>query len=151
MAVKVGSANVAQNTEHIEQLMLLRAVTARTGILHEAQVRQLKLWPLLVFQESKSATCKPNVEKKSIVFDVTNGPKPFKPGRNERRIEPREAPVMLSNWVKQLLGEDWAVTINVKTNGKTKSYSFAAKKVERESVEELCKRLAKEDAEAKKQ
>ena len=34
--------------DHFEQLLLLRAFTKTTGMLHDAQVLQLKMWPRVV-------------------------------------------------------------------------------------------------------
>jgi hypothetical protein len=50
-----------------EQLQLLKAVTIRTGAIHDAQALQLKMWPTLIPGVYKSEA-RVNVDKKIVTF-----------------------------------------------------------------------------------
>jgi hypothetical protein len=91
-----------------EKLYRLREVTRTTGILHEIQVLQLKMWPL-VFTNATESECEFNFETKAIVFDL----KKLKGKRPENFKERLEH---LTKATQQLLGDEYAVVINV--NGK---------------------------------
>jgi len=58
------------NPEFGEQLMLLRGMTERTDILHEAQILQLRMWPIVLFDHARKAEIQVNFEKKEIDFRV---------------------------------------------------------------------------------
>lgn len=60
----------SQENETVEQLMLLKSVTLRTGAIHEAQVLQLKAWPLLMDGVLKSVA-RVDVDNKRVVFNMT--------------------------------------------------------------------------------
>lgn len=59
-----------------DQLMQLRAMTIRTGAIHDAQVLQFKNYPLLV-EGVKAATAYPDLERKMIEYKVTKCDKGF--------------------------------------------------------------------------
>lgn len=149
MVRRLNSPNVGAQTEMWEQLMLLRAQSARLGTLHEAQVLQLKLWPRILFQTStKETSFKTDIVEKKLVFSVVNTGKPFKPSKGQGVVRPADAPVVLDEWTKALLGGDWDVTVNVRAKtGKTapKTFRYPARKIVKESVEDTCLRLAAQD------
>ena len=100
-----------------EKLLLLRDLTKRTGILHEVQVEQLKMWPLIAFEHATNSEFTWDNTTKNVCFSIkTEGASPKK--MNER-----------FNWldqaVKALLGPEWA--IKVKINGKEKFQSSGKK------------------------
>lgn len=94
------------NPEFTEQLLLLRSMTERTGILHEAQILQLKMYPIAMIETSKSAEIKINVEGKTVDFhlkmDKSKNPE------LEKQCE------RVSEAVKWLLGPDWLVRLKVR-------------------------------------
>jgi hypothetical protein len=89
-----------------EQLMLLRDITKRTGILHDAQVLQLKMWPLILLPFSKSAKAKIDTTKYEITFEVdVHGKLPKDADTHFGR---------LNEAVKWLLGKEWLVRVKVR-------------------------------------
>lgn len=87
-----------------EQLGQLKLLTMRLGVLHEAQIKQLKIWPRVFFQNSNKSQFSVDIEKKSIVFDV------WQNSSKENALE-KKAPEILDQNTKELLGDDWSVRI----------------------------------------
>lgn len=98
----------------MEQLMLLRAFTARTGILHEAQVLNLKMWPACVFSRVKSSEFTFDWENATVCFDII-----FKGKRPKAIAKSCEA---LAHFTKTLLGPEYEVRISL--NGKEEHVSY---------------------------
>jgi hypothetical protein len=94
------------NQEFGEQLLLLRSMTERTGILHEAQLLQLKMYPIAMITNSKSAEIKVDIEGKVIDFFL----KLDKKKNAELEIQCER----VSEAVKWLLGPDWLVRVRVR-------------------------------------
>lgn len=92
--------------DDFEQLLLLRDVTARTGILHEAQILQLKYYPLITTHAINSEI-KFDFEGSKIIFNLTQT-KGIKPKDFEKRL------TILSRYTKQLLGEEYRVIVYLK-------------------------------------
>lgn len=93
-----------------EQLLALKMMTAKTGVLHDAQVTQLKLWPWVVFGEKMTSYeigVKPESDKKYLEYRIT--------GADGVKALPSVGCTNLKAWVRQLLGQDWTVVI--KLNG----------------------------------
>jgi hypothetical protein len=63
----------------MEQLMQLRALTIRTGAIHEAQALQLRNYPLLINGVSK-ATVRVDMERKLVEYSLTKCSKDFQDG-----------------------------------------------------------------------
>lgn len=82
--------------------MLLRALTEKLDILHEAQVLQLKMYPPVLYGASKF-TLKLDLEGKKIHYELQSNP----PDLNGTEID------QLSSWVKTLLGDRWSVDVQV--------------------------------------
>lgn len=98
--------NIA-NPSQEEQLLMLRDLTARAGVLHEAQVLQLKMWPLVLFGHVKKCEERVNLETREIdyVFLQTKG----KPSNDfKERLD------VLVGWTKWLLGSDWVVRVKLR-------------------------------------
>lgn len=93
-----------------QQLALLREQTKVTGLMHEAQVLQLKYWPLLVSPERTAVQLAWDTETMvvSYVFDLSACNEEDKDGLSPVARE------NLENWVKQLLGENWALKVTYK-------------------------------------
>ncbi len=75
-------------------------------MLHEIQVKNLKMWPLVMIH-AKAATCAFDYESKTVTYDIDAIDKP-KPKDFKARLE------HLNNAVKQLLGKDYSLIINLK-------------------------------------
>ncbi len=89
-----------------EQIMVMKAVTAQTGVLHEGQVLQLKYLPLILTHASK-ATCTVDIEKKKVIFNLTET-SGSKPKDFNKRL------VLLSQYTKNLLGDNFGIQILLK-------------------------------------
>lgn len=87
----------------LEQLMLLKQMTAMTGLLHDAQSLQLKYYPLILTHCIKCEFVF-NFDNKSLSYKLLkfngNPPKDIKKRFN-----------LLKSWVKTLLGDEYIVTI----------------------------------------
>lgn len=86
------------------KLLQLKDLTSRTGMLHELQVMQLKMWPL-VFLNAKNATTEFGYETKLVVYHVDIEGR--KPAKFKWRLE------HLDKATKKLLGGEYSVVVNV--------------------------------------
>lgn len=86
-----------------EQLVLLRDLTRTTGVLHDAQVLQLKLWPLVAVPHATASEFVFNWEDKEIDFRMKVKGKA--PKDLQKRLE------SLDESVKFLLGDDYLVRV----------------------------------------
>lgn len=100
------------SVSHDQQLLMLRDVTNRTGILHEAQLLQLKIWPRLWFARSTAARSSVDVDKKSLVFEISVRKAASDDGTFAER---------LGACVRWLLGNDWKVAVVLLTPGRKRS------------------------------
>ncbi len=88
-----------------EQLVLLKDWTRRMGVLHEAQILQLKTAPWGYFPTVKSFEVYPDLEKHDILFELKlDGKKPADFKNQCERVD---------NWIKWLLGDEWIVRVKV--------------------------------------
>jgi hypothetical protein len=87
-----------------EQLMLLKELTKTTGVLHEAQVLQLKMWPYVAFQKLDKYEIAIDLDKKSVWYKMTSGSLPGD--------EKTKGAASLKKNVKALLGDDWEVIVS---------------------------------------
>ena len=95
-----------------EQLMQLKAMTVRMGVIHEAQALQLKMWPLLIPDVSK-AVSKVDVETKSVIMTCET-----KKGKKFKKTD--QIDLLCKNieeWTRAILWEETVVSIIV--NGET--------------------------------
>lgn len=99
----------------MEQLMLLRAFTSRTGILHEAQVLNLKMWPSCVFDKVASSEFSFDWENATICFDII-----FKGRKRPKNIT--KSCEALAQFTKTLLGPEYEVRIFL--DGKEEHVAF---------------------------
>ncbi len=84
-----------------QQMLTLRDLTRRTGIMHEAQMIVLKNWAVLASPVGATdVKFEPNIEVKRICFVFTS----------EHDMDP-EMKGGLERSVEWLLGPDWSVTV----------------------------------------
>lgn len=95
------------NDDVMEQLMLLRALTSSTGVLHEAQVLQLKMWPACFFKGVKSHEFVFQWERRKLAYDIK---------AKGKHTHLKKRCVALEKCVHTLLGGEYQVTILL--NGK---------------------------------
>jgi len=88
-----------------QQLQLLKAMTLRTGAIHDAQALQLKMWPTLIPGVFKSEA-RVDVEKKMVMFVCeSNANRPTK----ARRLLFEN----IDKWVKNILWNETHVVIKI--------------------------------------
>lgn len=97
-------------SDPMEQLLLLRGMTKATGALHEAQVLQLKMYPLVMLSNSVSSEFTFDWEKRTVEFAIKTK------GKQDKDFDKRME--YLDKSVKMLLGDEYLVT--VKLNDKLK-------------------------------
>lgn len=90
-----------------EQLALLRGVTGGGAFLHEAQVLQLRIWPLLAAQHADSSDFIFDPEKKTIDFylKISKGKKAAPDF--EDKLDG------LDRSVRSMLGDEWLIRVRV--------------------------------------
>jgi hypothetical protein len=106
-------ANLVEASKQ-EQLMMLRDLTRRMEVLHDAQVLQLKMWPRTLF-EVKPPEIGVDFATKTVHYTLKSLKKPKVYGDAKKRC------LVMIGWIKWLLGDDWTVTITLdgkQLNGK---------------------------------
>jgi hypothetical protein len=93
----------------VEQLLMLKAVTLRLGVLHEAQALQLKMWPLAALPFITKSVAKVDVESRTVSFDC-EAPSV----RKTKKLT--QGCTALESWVRFLLWDDSVVFVRI--NGK---------------------------------
>jgi hypothetical protein len=97
-----------------KQLMTLRAVLAITGVVHEAQMLQLKLWGTLAFGHT-TWTAEIDVEGKTVIYDIAKAKHP-------KHLA--QAVAALDRSVHWMLGDNWGLRVN---EGSKRLYEGARK------------------------
>lgn len=95
------------NTE--QQLLALRSLTQQTGILHEAQVHQIKLWPFAVDPTLTANEAAVDLENKAVTYQWKRPGAPPLP--TDKRYFARLQ--KLAEAVAFLLGPDWRLTVAI--------------------------------------
>jgi hypothetical protein len=113
------------DSNSVEQLMLLKDLTRRTGLIYEAQVLQLKYWPMLALTHAKSSEVRLNVEKRVCEFFARIDSKGKAPDDLADRL------ARLDEAVKWLLGDEWLVKVKL---GKKIIYRSTAKAKEEKAA-----------------
>lgn len=101
-----------------EQLALLRQMTERTGILHDGQIFQMKVWNKLLWPNAKT-TISIDTEQKNIIYDVKKKAERIKEDTFKPAIP--DAPQTLGEWTQALLGPDWKIEIKVHKSPRAKT------------------------------
>jgi len=94
-----------------EQLGYLKNATERLGVIHEAQIVQLRNYPLLI-PNVKTAETKVDIEKKTVVYECESKSKQFR--------KTKQVKIAIENIVKWIHTIIWTNTIvEIKVNGKS--------------------------------
>lgn len=109
-----------------DQIYWLKGLTERFGVLHEAQVQQLKVYPLFI-KGVKSATINVDVPHRTVFFDCST--EKFRKTKN--RLAEMSA---ITDYVQRLLWDDTVVVF--KSNG-NQIYDSKFDYVEQEGETEL--------------
>ena len=103
-------------TEHEfkEQLGLLKGLTVKFGILHEAQTLQLEMWPLVIFNAISNTTTV-DTEKHIVNFKVVIN-------KSISQAKKEEGKKVLQSWVRTILWDNSGVEVefSVIKNGRKK-------------------------------
>lgn len=87
-----------------EQLATLRALTKRLGVIHEAQMLQLRGWALAALPWDKvRPVIRVGIDDHLVEFRVKSRKKKLKPGTGQ----------VLTDWVAWLLGPEWVTEVNL--------------------------------------
>lgn len=102
---------INQNPKILEQIVLLKDLTKRTGAFHEAQINQLQIWFQLLFDEVDPtiATFTWDIDRQLITYSMKTKIKKY------LSLKQKELLILL-NSVQSLLGKDWSLLFIV--NGK---------------------------------
>lgn len=95
--------NNIQNLE--EQLMLLKMMTLKTGVIHEAQALQLKVWPTLI-EGVESSVAKVDPKNKKVIFELKGSLRPTK--------KSKEMFAAIKSWTRTILWNDTKVVFKYK-------------------------------------
>lgn len=87
-----------------EQLFALRGLTSTVGALHEAQMVQLRCWPLVVAPHSTSHETHVDLEKKEVDFHL-------KVGKKRPPVDFKTRLQALDRSVKDMLGPEWRTRV----------------------------------------
>lgn len=88
------------------QIGTLKALTANTGALHEAQALQLKTWPLMIIPDSTKAEAEFDYKGKSVVYKVKRSKK-----SKIKDIDLRAK--ALTQYTRTLLGDEYNIEIYI--------------------------------------
>ena len=91
------------------QVLLLKKITDMTGALHEAQVQQLKIWPLLAVPNALTSKFAWDFDLKEIYFTVTISPRMRWLSEEDTMFRLRG----LDRSVKHMLGDMWRISVSV--------------------------------------
>ena len=93
------------NSDTQGQLMILKGLTRTTGVLHEAQIIQLKYWAVFLFPKVKFEI-RIDQDTRSVEYDfLFSGKSPSK--LNEKLVS-------LEECLQWLLGTEWLLTVLAK-------------------------------------
>ncbi len=94
-----------------QQLQMLKEQTRLTGGLHDAQVLQLKMWPLVVFDTALGSSFTWDPDTKIVTFTITH---PNTKAKKKLPLEYwKQRVAVLNGWVQTLLGDEWVIRVKV--------------------------------------
>lgn len=94
-----------------EQLDYLRGMTIRLGVVHEAQVVQVKNWPLLIAGVKKAESCI-DADKHQVTYKLLDvDAKQFKTGKRSTAVKGMSHVAL---WVQSILWPDTQVVFKYK-------------------------------------
>lgn len=133
-AINAAKKNLAEQFEQTQkdlsqldsvekQIFFLKELTKRTGILHEAQINQLKFW-FVCLTNAVEFTISFDFDNSKIIYKVskTDGPAPKNQNKN---ID------LLNDYVKVLLGSRYSVNIENLCQPKKKKARLLSQKKKR--------------------
>jgi hypothetical protein len=88
-----------------EQLMALRALTQTTGVVHEAQVFQLRIWGLVALSHLHKQEFQVLPEAQSVTYRAASAGR--KPADLPARLK------SLEESIKWLFGSEWVLKVDV--------------------------------------
>lgn len=93
--------------ESWEQLALLRELTKSTGVIHEAQILQLKTWGWVAVQRcyAKKTVIELDVESRRVTYNMQGGADALPDVLEGPRL------AALTRSVRNLLGNEWKATV----------------------------------------
>lgn len=94
--------------------LVLRDLTERTGAVHEEQLLQLKLWPMVVFErDPDQAQAQVDQETMTISFSISWKARFLGKLRltQFQRLKLRQGADRLMSWTQNLLGPSWSVEV----------------------------------------
>src|SRR5271155_3077982 len=94
-------------SEMMDQLMHLKAMTVRTGAIHEAQALQLRNYPLLI-EGVKQASVRVDVDRKMVEYKITKYERGFPKSKSALVTELNGG---LKKWVQTLLWPDTSIVV----------------------------------------
>lgn len=98
------------DSDFFQQLMRLRQTTELTGVLHEAQLFQLKMWCAILFDKSSTVEVVNKANDKSVTYIVRGITDNLK-----------EKAVQVCDWTRTILGKDWVVHVKDKSGKRAKN------------------------------
>lgn len=90
-----------------EQLLKLKAMTIRFGVLHEAQALQIRNYPLLI-PGVISAEANVSIERKSVSYSCKG-----KNNRFRNTAKAKESYKMIEQWIRTILWDDTYIEVTV--------------------------------------
>lgn len=91
--------------ENVDELLVLREETRKTGFLTELQVKHLKMWPLIISEKVSKVETRFSYEKNEVIFTLTMT------GKITKDFDKRFK--ALTQWTQTLLGEEYIVKVKV--------------------------------------
>lgn len=99
------------------QLQELRALTEFSGAVHEKQMHQLRIWPVVAYPRSPplNAIATIDPENKIVAYQISwKNTSKTKTARHSRQAGSER----LALWVRELFGSSWSVAIQIMIAGK---------------------------------
>jgi hypothetical protein len=96
--------------EWVDELLLLRGITESTGIIHEAQALQLRLWPRTILPWIAKSAAEVDLDAKMVHYKCQTNQETPQSDDHESRYQ------ALGEWTQFLLGPSWFVSISVDGN-----------------------------------
>ena len=124
----------------LEQMMLLKETTKTTGVLHQAQIEQLKYWPIVLIYANRFEITF-DYEAKTVIYEIAEWDKNSKQAKNFNSLE-AYIKVLLGKEYKTIVKEDVKVWHPRPKNGKkTKKRNNSSKASKRSSVKTSSRKL----------
>lgn len=97
------------DSDIFQQLMRLRQTTELTGVLHEAQLFQMKMWCVVLFDKSSTVEVVNKSNDRTVTYIVRGITDNLK-----------EKAVQVCDWTRTILGKEWVVKVKDKSGKRVK-------------------------------